>query len=442
MSTSAYVDLMFAWGHARLGDEHTARRLIALAAERLRPLEDRAHNWLLRAFSWHIDAALQGHPHRGSWPPILIDALEMIDESRRVIGSYRYVVDRLRQQSRILEPDVHIDAYHPWLRDLPDLARDVSRLLSDRPTDRLAGQFTVLRVAADSLPDEWDRLQFYSVAMSSLLAADDTIAPALIAAATELITGQIERLCAGAPPPSKYFRSTDHAVESLAWQLSRVVGFAGRLRQSDVVKLHLQMFLRVTASPVKWPGRVGHLGLMTRALCKALAACGLRVEAGELLSRTQEEWAAEYRTSNSDEALLTCITLAGLDYWHGREDRARRVLDLARANMPRFDKPRDRVMVACESMEALALARWPEFMSHFHPLIDNLGRVPNGFTTSTHFSRLHLEIADRAVLAITTPDFGPPAEVRRSMPKDEFAGRREALSEVRARLVEWGQQDW
>src|SRR6187402_3520094 len=103
MSTQAYVDLMFAWGHARLGDAETARRLVAEAERWLRRTGDRAHTWLLDAFIYRIEQAITNRPHQGLLPPELLDSLERIDEDRRGM-SCRYVVDRMRQSSRILEP--------------------------------------------------------------------------------------------------------------------------------------------------------------------------------------------------------------------------------------------------------------------------------------------------------------------------------------------------
>jgi hypothetical protein len=63
MSTRAYVDLMFAWGHARLGDAETARQFVNSAKDLLHtePTPGSSHRraniaraWLLDAFAYRI----------------------------------------------------------------------------------------------------------------------------------------------------------------------------------------------------------------------------------------------------------------------------------------------------------------------------------------------------------------------------------------------------
>jgi hypothetical protein len=112
MSTQAYVDLMFAWGHARLGDADAARGLVAEAANVLRPSQGEAHEWLLDAFTYRVEEAIAGHAHASSLPADLTDALTRADDWRNRI-SLRYVADRMRHLSRILEPDERVDPYLP-----------------------------------------------------------------------------------------------------------------------------------------------------------------------------------------------------------------------------------------------------------------------------------------------------------------------------------------
>lgn len=98
--------------------------------------------------------------------------------------------------------------------------------------------------------------------------------------------------------------------------------------------------------------------------------------------------------------------------------------------------------MVCEYLLAISRGRWPVVKEHLSDLLSVLPRLPNSMTTSTWYSRVHLEVAEHAVLTITTDNFAPPADVLRSMPASEIASRREALAEVRGRLIAWGQQDW
>ncbi|HKB06436.1 MAG TPA: hypothetical protein VKD90_29850, partial [Gemmataceae bacterium] len=115
MSTQAYVDLMFAWGHARLGDAETVRKSLSAAADQLTPLGDGNHDWLLKAFIHRIEQASQGQAHDGSWPDGFLVARDE-EESLRPVGRIRnrFGADRLRAISRILEPVERADPYEPW----------------------------------------------------------------------------------------------------------------------------------------------------------------------------------------------------------------------------------------------------------------------------------------------------------------------------------------
>src|SRR5918995_3400283 len=109
MSTGAYVDLMFAFGHARLGDEAAARQLTAAAAVTLGSANHPIHTWLFDAYRYRIEQAIAGGSHEGPLPVGLLRSYAGMDEDRASESSRRYAVDRVRQISRILERDEVID---------------------------------------------------------------------------------------------------------------------------------------------------------------------------------------------------------------------------------------------------------------------------------------------------------------------------------------------
>ena len=71
-----------------------------------------------------------------------------------------------------------------------------------------------------------------------------------------------------------------------------------------------------------------------------------------------------------------------------------------------------------------------------------LPRVPNGFTTATHFSRLHLAMPEAAILAVTTDDFRPARDLYARLGPDELAARRDLLPALRERVRAWAGPDW
>jgi len=124
MSTEAYVDLMFAWGHARLGDVVPTQRLIEEGVECCQQVsasseesELSIRKWLVDAFSYRIKQAVNKQPHDGPLPADLQARLDGGSKSKRFRDQpIRYAIDVLRYISRILEPSESIDPYQPWLK--------------------------------------------------------------------------------------------------------------------------------------------------------------------------------------------------------------------------------------------------------------------------------------------------------------------------------------
>src|SRR5262245_46878595 len=65
--TAEYIDLIFAFGLARLGDPDIARALLNRAQEVLRN-RDEVHRFLLEGYRYRIEQGLQGQPHAGPLP--------------------------------------------------------------------------------------------------------------------------------------------------------------------------------------------------------------------------------------------------------------------------------------------------------------------------------------------------------------------------------------
>src|SRR5262245_468722 len=87
---AAYIDLIFAFGLASLGESHLAQSLAQRAAADLGG-RDEVHRFLLAAYGYWIKQALEGKPHGGPLPDELVESLSQMDRMPL------YVVDRLRQ---------------------------------------------------------------------------------------------------------------------------------------------------------------------------------------------------------------------------------------------------------------------------------------------------------------------------------------------------------
>ncbi len=122
-----YINLLFAFGMARLGEADLSKQLMKRAHDVLAD-KDEAHTFLLHSFEHRITEALEGKPHTGPLPAKQMERLAAMPPL------LRYVVDRLRKHSRILEPEQDIDPYSPWAARISDLDKALVELanLSDR----------------------------------------------------------------------------------------------------------------------------------------------------------------------------------------------------------------------------------------------------------------------------------------------------------------------
>src|SRR5208283_5206047 len=123
-ATPAYKDLMFAFALARLGEANECRRLMKSATETLAN-RDEVHEFLLNAFAYRIERALESKPHGGPLPP------EQMEYLKLQMGNDRFKlfkVDRLRESSWILEPQEKIDAYRTWRAHSDDLGKELVAL--------------------------------------------------------------------------------------------------------------------------------------------------------------------------------------------------------------------------------------------------------------------------------------------------------------------------
>jgi len=131
--TSGYADLMFAFGLARLGERDASNQLRQRASSTLAG-QGSTHALLLDGFGYRIHEAQDRKPHTGPLPVEWMERLFRIYQGRRPRGESQsdtswYAIDRLRQRSRILEPDQKIEPYRYHQESQRDeLKRDLLRL--------------------------------------------------------------------------------------------------------------------------------------------------------------------------------------------------------------------------------------------------------------------------------------------------------------------------
>src|SRR5207237_6856798 len=107
-TTLAYIQLLFAYGLARVGARDSSTELAATARQVLEAGNE-VHQLLLQAFVYRIKLARDGRKNAGPLPPDMIEAVKNLS---REDGS---VIDRIRHHLKILEPDQKVEPYQRWV---------------------------------------------------------------------------------------------------------------------------------------------------------------------------------------------------------------------------------------------------------------------------------------------------------------------------------------
>jgi hypothetical protein len=442
--TLAYVDLMFAFGLAKLGESEPCNRLRERAKGELAE-GDEAHSFLLQAFEYRIRRALEGQPQTGPLPTEQMEYLNHLIQERKESDDKTgtgpvYPIDRLRQLSRILEPDQKVEPYRiatPFtsqlertLRELPDqldrdlLAEQVRGLLGKVPRGPEGSEVRarILRAALDQAPRVGED---FSVEMLALTpAAFDALSPP---------QGAVE-------------------FEDQATLLERGLFVAAHFDRKEHVQQFVTRFGRLLQGQRDAP-TVEALDSLAAQSFRGLRKLGMQQEIYKLLDLMKEvllkgrdltavedlEWRGRHSA-----ALRAMLQVAAGWYYFGRDGEAETVLKAARAALfaplpkPKDNRPaigsqevRSRTALARAYASALSQAPVELAQARFEELFDKLEGILDTFTTSDYYSQSQLQIVESVVLAVVSDDFTVGNRVRRWLDDDEYLVRRRIHRDVR-----------
>ena len=423
--TAAYVDLIFAYGLARLGESDEARRLLTRGQATLSPLKDDAHSALLTAFDYRIRLALEGKPIGGPLPNDLMHFLEHMER----LG--RYVVDRLRKHSKIIEPEATVNPYRHWgarinefekalaeIADLTDKNEVVSRiekLLRDRPrgSKGIDERSRILRTALEVSPrvgEEFAR----KILEQTLQTYDDM-------------------------PEAK-------EVEALLAQaafLEKALFVAGHFGRTEVVHPLVTRFQKMLQAQRGSTQAFKALETLARESLRSLRKLGMRDEIDHIL-RQMAELVLEgndvrqidfKKRDNGADALRALLQVAAGWYFFGRDTQADQIISVARTVMLAGDLPsREQTQLAKSYAYAVGQAPVEVAQRRLEEIFKSLKNVKDTYTTSTHFSVSQLDVVEAVVLAVVSDDFTMGTQARRWLDDDEFLVRRRIHRDVQQAL--------
>ncbi|MBA4066608.1 MAG: hypothetical protein C0501_23470 [Isosphaera sp.] len=407
--TAAYAQFLLAWGLGCLGErtrakDWAARARKAVAAAAGPGADPKLHAALGDLFLLRVRDAVEGRPPKPGLPPDLRARFDALPELAR------YAAERLREQSRVLEPRGRPGAFGG-----PDGK-------TFRGSDRLGERLGVL--AASPEPED--------------LATE---ADALL------------RLCADRP-----------ATDTVPRVVLTLLGHAPRLDQAAVLRL-LDLLPAavdwaeawIAAGPwpdderpaalVRYRGRMLAAGFAAAAaldpptpaavadLVRRLTAGGDRLRPA-LLAAAGPAFRAARRAGAGADALLQVVdpgrsargadplgvALAAGWFAAGDEEAGTRLLDEARdaLYLDPAATPRTRTPLAVAYAEALGSAPTRVAHGRLEELFQRLGPVEVSGSTNRYFTLQPLRLVDAVVRAVVTDDFALGPAVRDWLDDDEF----------------------
>jgi hypothetical protein len=190
------------------------------------------------------------------------------------------------------------------------------------------------------------------------------------------------------------------------------------------------------------PGRVTATILLD-VLLNGFFRLDMKNEAASLLNLTSE-FQFEFQPSQTGlDELVSPLRLAGVERWLGRnvDSSAFEQAQVSMTALRRSESVR-LARIATDYLIALGMGAGSNWSSATLELFGYLPRMPNNFTTCAYYSRLHLEMVEAAVLAVTTTDFRSAAVVHARLGANELRERREFLPSLHKAVIAWGEKDW
>jgi hypothetical protein len=426
--TSAYIDLTFAFGLARLGEADAARALWDRAKAELAERGE-VHSFLFQAFSYRVRQALDGKPHTGTLPDEQREYLEAMEKHGDKDGrTHRYVVERMLSQSRILEPEQEIDPYRHWVARSSDLERALAEL-----TDVLDRQEIMSRVAAlwQSLPKGPKAPEARAMVLRQALNLAPRVSEKFAREVLERTAEAYDAL-----PSAKALDELERQAQLLeralfvAAHFDRVehihplVARFRRLLQLQQGPLALQAVDKIAPRCFRGLRKLGMRDQIDELL--GLMA-GLVLEGGDVRSLDPNALAAR------PEALRALLYVAGGWYYFGREAQAELVMKAARAVLfGNVLDPGKQTALAKVYAATAGQAPVEGAPARFEELFARVRGVRDGFTSAPYYARYQLEVVEAVVLAVVSDDFTLGSQARRWLDEDEFLVRRRIHRDVRA----------
>jgi hypothetical protein len=386
--TPAYTTLYFAYGLARLGEKSAGTRLREQASEGLSQRDD-AHRFLARAFGYRIEQALNGQRPGGPLPADELAALEGMERLSR------YVVDRLRKHSRILEPDQVINPYRHSVARISEFEGALAKLTDLTDRNEVASRIEkLLREVPKGAKGNEQRARVLLAGLEAAPRVGEEFARRLLDQAIPAYD---------ALPEAKEITGLVEQATFLEKALF-AAGHFGCVEQGPPLVARFQRLLQAQ----KGAQALTDLDALVAQCFRGLRKLGMRDEIDQLLRQMtdlvlegQDVKSVDFKKREQGTAALRALLhVAAGWYTLGREGQAEPILQAARGVLLASDRPtRDQTPLACAYASCLGWAPLEIAAVRLEELFQRLGGVRDNYTTADHFSVFQLDVVEAVVLA-------------------------------------------
>jgi hypothetical protein len=399
------IDLIFAYGFARLGQATAAQELLE-GAERKAKRAGHAPYWLMRAYQQRIHVALHQESSGGLPAALLAELLTLSSDDARQ-------VNLRRRASRILEPFEKIDPFRDYREFRDDtLGRELAQLARIADPAEIGRRISALRKPGGSA-------RYRLRALAAALAYAPRIGEGFAAD----VLADLEAAFPDMPKDPDQFRVVE-LLESgllLAAHAGRDERIPGLVRQ-----------LHATLEHVRGERLAWLVAQLTGPLFRTLGKLGLADEVRHLVDDLTEG-ILERRTLsqlrktpavNWGIVLRALTHLAGGWFYLGKDEFALQILDETRDKLfQRTLRDQEQAELAESYTSALGQAPPESAWPRIHELFDRLGQLDVS-TQNAAFHQCEMRVVESAVLAVAAKDFATGSRVRRWLDEDEYLIRR------------------
>jgi hypothetical protein len=373
----------------------------------------------------------------------MMSRLATIDEGRGQTGiNPRYVVDRLRHDSWILEPVERLDPYADKKRSAGGLTKTLVDLADVQDAAQVSEAIRKL-VRSTTPPDDRLLVFVHALQLSTRLGEDFTThlvkqVPGVLAETTHV------------PAPRDY---AAYRADLQRKMLERALFLAAHYDQPVLVQELFRSFVAFLNTRTN-EDRFTAINDIARECLRSLRKLGLRDEINTFLRQLSDvviggKTLPQLRRESGPlwpQVLTSLLALAEGWSFFGGYNQAKPFLDEARASIfesgkAALDRAKNYLgLTKLVRAYVAALAQGPvdDALDRIEELLQNLGKLPNTSTTAEYYSRLHLSIVEDVVRSLMSDNIALGDQARRWLDDDEYLVRRRIHGDMRKLLKSHG----